>query len=98
MTRATIAILAKTPVHKWQQRHHDEDNNASLMTSDEGINLAQQRQRCLCINIGNDSITTMAKMPATINVFTMVPIAQPNFQDACRIGSHAFAALGWAEG
>jgi hypothetical protein len=27
----------------------------------------------------------------------MAPIAQPHFQDACRIGSGAFSALGWAE-
>jgi hypothetical protein len=40
----------------------------------------------------------MAKMPVSINVLIMVPIAQPYSQDACVIGSHAFAALGWAEG
>ena len=28
MTRATIAILAQTPVHKWQQRHHDDGKDA----------------------------------------------------------------------
>jgi hypothetical protein len=27
----------------------------------------------------------------------MAPIAQPYSQDACRIGSDAFSALGWAE-
>jgi hypothetical protein len=27
----------------------------------------------------------------------MAPIAQPYSQDACRIGSGAFSALGWAE-
>ena len=31
------------------------------------------------INDGNDVITTMAKMPASINVLTMAPIAQPYF-------------------
>ncbi len=28
---------------------------------------------------------------------TMAPIVQPYLQDACRIGSGAFPALGWAE-
>jgi hypothetical protein len=41
---------------------------------------------------------TMAKMPESINVLNMVLIAQPYSQDACRIGSRALAALGWAEG
>jgi hypothetical protein len=27
----------------------------------------------------------------------MAPIAQPDSQDACRIGSGTFSALGWAE-
>jgi hypothetical protein len=31
------------------------------------------------------------------NVRTMAPIVQPYSQDACRIGSGAFSALGWAE-
>jgi hypothetical protein len=31
------------------------------------------------------------------NVRTMAPIALPYSQDACRIGSSAFSALGWAE-
>jgi hypothetical protein len=60
--------------------------------------LSQQWRRRLHIIDGNDFITTMAKMPAKINVLTMALIAQPNSQDACGIGSHAFAALGWAEG
>ena len=30
-------------------------------------------------------------------VRTMAPIVQPYYQDACRIGSGAFSALGWAE-
>jgi hypothetical protein len=50
------------------------------------------------MNNGNDFIMTMAKTPATINMLTMALVAQPNSQDACRIGSHGFAALGWAEG
>jgi hypothetical protein len=60
--------------------------------------LAQQRQRHLHMNGGNDTITTMAKMPASIKVRTMVPIAQPYSQDACGIGSCAYATLGWAVG
>jgi hypothetical protein len=60
--------------------------------------LLQRRQRPLHINDGNDFIMMMAKMPATINVLTMALVAQPNSQDACGIGSHAFAALGWAKG
>jgi hypothetical protein len=60
--------------------------------------LLQRQQRPLHINDGNDFIMMMAKMPATINVLTMVLVAQPNAQDACEIGSHAFATLGWAEG
>jgi hypothetical protein len=31
------------------------------------------------------------------NVRTMAPIAQPYSQDACKIGSSAVSALGWAE-
>jgi hypothetical protein len=58
----------------------------------------QRQQRPLHINDGNDFIMMMTKMPATINVLTMALVAQPNSQDACGIGSHAFAALGWAEG
>ncbi len=60
--------------------------------------LLQRQQRSLHINDGNDFIMTMAKMPATINELVMALVAQPNSQDTCRIGSHAFATLGWAEG
>jgi hypothetical protein len=38
VTRATITIVttAKTPAHQRGQHYHDEGNNASLMTSNEG--------------------------------------------------------------
>ncbi len=48
--RATITIpaIVKTLAHRWQQRHHNEGNNASLTTS----------------NKGNDASLTMVEMPA----------------------------------
>jgi hypothetical protein len=80
----TIMMRATMPAWQW----------ATRVTM-----LAQWWWRRLCINDGNDSITTMAKMPVTINVLTMALIAQPNFQKkACGISSHVFAALGWGEG
>ena len=47
--RATIAIAmtAKTPAHQWQQCHHNEADDASLKTSNEG----------------NNASLTMAEMP-----------------------------------
>jgi hypothetical protein len=38
--RATIAIATtgKPPAHQWQQHHHNEGDNASSMTSNEGNN------------------------------------------------------------
>ena len=60
--------------------------------------LLQRWQRPLHINNGNDFIMTIEKTPATINVLTMALVVQLNSQDACGIGSHAFATLGWAEG
>jgi hypothetical protein len=73
----TIATTAKTPAHQRQRCHHDMGNDASFTASDESSDETQQRRRRLRINDGNDAITTMPKTPASINMLTMAPIAQP---------------------
>jgi hypothetical protein len=73
--RATIAMAttAKTPAHQRQQHHHNEGNNASLMTSNKGDNASSTMvETHLHIDGSNHTIvmrvtiaiTTMAEMPA----------------------------------
>ncbi len=66
------AITMRVTIPAWQQ--------AIRVTM-----LARWWWRHLRINNSNQSIPTMAKMPASINMLTMVPIAQPYSQDACEI-------------
>ncbi len=92
----TCTSTMTTPLQwGWRRQLKDSKEASTLMTATTP--LLQQQQRPLHINDGNDFIMMMAKTPATINVLTMVLVAQPNSQDTCGIGSHAFAALGWAE-
>jgi hypothetical protein len=94
----TIATTAKMLGH-WQQRAiTTRATMPALRQVTRSTMLAQQWQRRLRINDGNDTIMTMAKMPVSINVLTMAPILQPYSQDACGLCSCAFATLGWAEG
>ncbi len=85
----TIAMRVTMPARRQQISLHIDDGDNPIVT---------KTAETPHIKDGNDFIMTMAKMPATINVLTMVLVVQPNSQDACGIGSHAFAALGWVEG
>jgi hypothetical protein len=49
----------------------------ALQQAMRATTITQQLRRRLRINDGNDAITTMAKMPASMNVPAMMPIAQP---------------------
>ncbi len=100
VTRATIAIatMAKTPAHWRQWCHLDEGDDNSLTTRNEGNNASlmmaetplHQWWQWLHHNNGKDACNNKRAYPGTK--------AQPNSQDACGIGSLAFAALGWAKG
>jgi hypothetical protein len=93
----TCTLTMTTPLQwGWRRQLNDSEEASTLMMATTP--LLQRRQRPLHIKNGNDFIMTIAKTPATINNFIMALVAQPNSQDACGIGSHAFAALGWVEG
>ncbi len=68
-----MAMTAKTPAHQGQQCHHDEGNNTSSRTSDEGDNASSTMAKThLCIDDSNNAIVmratiaiaTTAEMPA----------------------------------
>jgi hypothetical protein len=78
--RITMATMAKTPAHWWQQCHLNEGNNVSSTTSNEGNNASlittempahQQKQQPhrdkrnnRHCNNGKDACASMATMPA----------------------------------
>jgi hypothetical protein len=75
----------QSPSQQLWRRLHINGNDAIMMRATmpalrwamRAMTITRQRQRCLRINDDNDAITTMAKKPASINMLTMAPIAQP---------------------